>query len=90
MTSRYLIRNATVVSMDPKIGVQSSCDVLIEGSIIKDVGPNLEVASDATIIDGTDSIICPGFIDTHRHMWQTQLAGIMSNSVLVSDECSET
>ena len=83
MATKYLIRNATVVSMDAEIGVQNNYDVLIDGSLIKAVGPNLPDAPGAVIIDGTDAIVSPGFIDTHRHVWQTQLANLLSNETLV-------
>lgn len=83
MLTKYLIRNATVVSMDANIGVQRNCDVLIDGSMIQAVGRDLPDDGMATIIDGTDAIVSPGFVDTHRHMWQTQLAGLISNHTLV-------
>lgn len=86
MTTKYLIRNATVVSMDPTIGNQRNCDVFVDGPITKAVGPGLAEVDGAEVIDGTDAIVCPGFVDTHRHMWQTQLAGLLSNHTLVSSE----
>lgn len=83
MSAKHLIRNATVVSMDPKIGIQDNCDVLINGQLIEAVGRGLAEVEGANVIDGTDAIVCPGFIDTHRHMWQTQLAGLLSDGTLV-------
>lgn len=69
--------------MDPTIGVQGNYDVVVNGQMIEAVGRNIDSADGAMVIDGTDSIVCPGFIDTHRHMWQTQLAGLLSNHTLV-------
>lgn len=83
MATRYIIRNATVVSVDTTIGVRSNCDVLIEDSLIKSVGKGLSVDDSTQVIDGTDCTVSPGFVDTHRHMWQTQLAGLLSNHTLV-------
>ncbi|KIW91615.1 uncharacterized protein Z519_07583 [Cladophialophora bantiana CBS 173.52] len=82
MAAKYIIKNATVVSMDENIGNVSNCDVLIEDGIIKAVAPGLPHSSDHTIIDGTDAIISPGFIDTHRHTWQTQLRTLCTDFVL--------
>lgn len=80
--TRYHISHATVVTMDDGLGVQYNCDVLIENGTIEAVGANLDGAG-AEVIDGIDCIGSPGFIDTHRHMWQTQLAGLLSDHTLV-------
>jgi 5-methylthioadenosine/S-adenosylhomocysteine deaminase len=50
-------------------------DVLIEDDAIAAVGALGEVA-DAEVVDCTDRIVLPGFIDTHRHLWQSALRGI--------------
>jgi cytosine/adenosine deaminase-related metal-dependent hydrolase len=82
MGSKYIIKNATVVSVDKTIGNMENCDVLIEGAFISAVEPNLEHGKDCILIDGTYAIVSPGFIDTHRHTWQTQLRTITTDYVL--------
>ncbi|KAH8690794.1 hypothetical protein BGW36DRAFT_306301 [Talaromyces proteolyticus] len=82
MARTYLIRNGTVVSMDPSIGVVENCDVLIEGSKIAKIGPNIVTGDEVSVIDATNCIVSPGFVDTHRHTWQTQLRTITSNDTL--------
>lgn len=82
MTGSYLIKGATVVSVDPAIGIVNNCDVLIKEGFIAAVGPDIEALPDSTIIDGTDAIVSPGFVDTHRHTWQTQLRTITADYVL--------
>lgn len=67
-TGRILIRGARILSQDPATG-NIDGDVLIDNGIIAAVGGNLE-AEGATIIDGTDRAVLPGFIDSHRHTWQ--------------------
>lgn len=49
-------------------------DVLIEGTRIAGVGPSLH-APDAEVLDASQMIVAPGFVDTHRHCWE----GILRN-----------
>ncbi|HLJ98279.1 MAG TPA: amidohydrolase family protein [Streptosporangiaceae bacterium] len=69
-SSRYLISGARVLSQDPRIGDLPSADILIAGGRIEAVAQDLG-APDAEVIDGTDRIALPGFVDTHRHSWQS-------------------
>ena len=71
---RTLIKNATIISVDPKIGDLHRGDILIEGSKIAAIAPSIP-AGGAEIVDGTDRIAIPGFIDTHRHTWELLLRG---------------
>jgi cytosine/adenosine deaminase-related metal-dependent hydrolase len=75
-----LLKGGVVLSLDPDIGDFDSADVLIEGSKIVSIQPNLTV--EAEVIDASNMIIMPGFVDTHRHMWQGQLRNILPNGVL--------
>ena len=56
-------------------------DVLIEGSKIVAVRPDI-VADGATVIDAGNMIVMPGFIDTHRHMWQAALRNVQPDATL--------
>lgn len=69
-----VFRNATVITVDTP-GTLENADVLVTGDTITAVGPKLEAPAEALEIDATGGIITPGFIDTHRHMWQTNLRG---------------
>jgi 5-methylthioadenosine/S-adenosylhomocysteine deaminase len=80
---RVLLKGGTVLSLDPKVGDFDTADVLIDGSKIASVGPNLkDVPADAVVIDASQSIVMPGFVDTHRHMWEGQLRGILPDGRL--------
>ncbi|MER6394875.1 amidohydrolase family protein [Kitasatospora sp. NPDC001603] len=73
---RILFTGATVVTMDPALGVLDRGDLLVEGDTVAAVGPGLS-AVDAVVVDATGTILCPGFVDTHRHAWEAQLRRIM-------------
>jgi len=81
-TDRTLIRGGLVLSLDPavdrRIGDARACDVLIEGSRIVAVGPDLADGGslDAEVIDATGMIVMPGFVDSHRHIWEGVLRNI--------------
>ncbi|MEW5423461.1 amidohydrolase family protein [Amorphus sp. 3PC139-8] len=66
---KLLIKNGFVASVDPTIGNIANGDVLISGDRIEEVGRDLEV-TDAEIVDATDCIVMPGFVDAHKHIWQ--------------------
>ena len=65
---RTLFKGGTIVTMDPKVPNLSTGDVLVDGGRIGAVGVNLQ-AEDAEVIDATGSIVMPGLIDAHHHMW---------------------
>ncbi|TQK42742.1 cytosine/adenosine deaminase-related metal-dependent hydrolase [Streptomyces sp. SLBN-118] len=73
---RILFTGATIVTMDPGLGVIDRGDLLVEGDTITAVGPDLS-AGDAVVVDATGAILTPGFVDTHRHAWEAQLRRIM-------------
>jgi len=81
---RYIIRNGSVMSMDPTVGDFADADVLVEGSKIVAVGRNLPVAG-ATQIDARGRIVMPGFIDTHHHQFETALRSFLADGILIND-----
>lgn len=78
---RTLLKNGIVLTLDPNIGNFGQANVLIEDSKIAAVGHDLNVA-DAEIIDASNMIVMPGFIDTHRHIWQGILRNIGAGHTL--------
>ncbi|MEV7394241.1 amidohydrolase family protein [Streptomyces sp. NPDC091215] len=73
---RILFTGATIVTMDPGLGVIDRGDLLVERDTITAVGTGLD-AGDAVVVDATGTILTPGFVDTHRHAWEAQLRRIM-------------
>src|SRR5437899_638156 len=80
-SQRLLIRNGFVVSMDPDVGDVPRGEVLIEDGKIVNVGRDLGV-SDAEQVDAAGMIVMPGFVDTHRHTWQTPVRGVLPSCTL--------
>ncbi|MEU7859163.1 amidohydrolase family protein [Nonomuraea sp. NPDC049141] len=72
---RTLLRGGMVISMDPAVGDLPQGDVLIEDGLIAAVAATVD-AADAEVVDATGKIVMPGFVDTHRHTWQTAFRGI--------------
>ncbi len=64
--------------MDPLIGELERGDVLIEDGKISQVAQTIE-APTTEVFDASGLIIMPGFVDTHRHTWQTALKGMSSD-----------
>ena len=62
---RLAIKNGRVI--DPASGLDSSCDVLLDGGRIAAIGPNLDTAG-IEEFDATGLIVAPGFIDMHVHL----------------------
>lgn len=75
MPERILFRGGHVLTMDPEVGDLYGGDVLIEDDRIAAVGRGLEVG-DAEVVDASGSVVIPGFIDSHRHTWETVIRGI--------------
>jgi cytosine/adenosine deaminase-related metal-dependent hydrolase len=59
-------------------------DLLIEGSIITKIEAGIKPSSETQVLNCTDKIISPGFIDTHHHVWQTLQKGRHANELLLS------
>jgi 5-methylthioadenosine/S-adenosylhomocysteine deaminase len=80
MADRILLRGGHVITMDPQLGDFASGDVLIEGDKIAAVARNIE--ADADVIDVAGDVVIPGFVDTHRHTWETAIRGCAPDATL--------
>lgn len=84
-SNRILLKGGCVLSLDKKVGNFHKANVLIEGTKIAAVGPRVS-AGDAEVIDATDMIVMPGFVDTHRHIWEGILRNIGTDIPLEGEE----
>jgi 5-methylthioadenosine/S-adenosylhomocysteine deaminase len=68
----FVIRGATVLTMDPGIGDFAVGDVHVRDGAIVAVAPRIESAN-AQVVEGRGMICMPGFVDTHWHLWTSLL-----------------
>jgi cytosine/adenosine deaminase-related metal-dependent hydrolase len=81
---RILLKGGVVLSLDRQVGDFARADVLIEDGKIREIRPDI-AAGDAAMIDATNRIVIPGFVDTHSHSYQGILRNILTNGVLNPD-----
>jgi dihydroorotase len=67
--SQLLLKGGRVI--DPAAGLDATLDILVEGKSIVAIGPALSAtAPTAQVIDCRDTLVLPGLIDTHGHVYQ--------------------
>ena len=66
--------------MDPALGDLTTGDIHIRDGIIVTIGRDLNVA-ETEVIEASNMIAMPGFIDSHRHLWE----GVLRNALPTED-----
>jgi len=66
--------------MDPQVGDFVKGDLLIEGKRIAAIAASLPATGE--VIDASNTILIPGFVDYHRHSWEGVLRRIIPNGDL--------
>lgn len=82
MTERVLIRGTHAITMNDDLGDIANCSILVEDGKIALVASEVSPA-DAVEIDGAHTIPIPGFVDTHRHTWETNMRGLFPYCTLM-------
>ena len=80
-----ILANGTVVTMNPRRDVLDRASLLIEGDRITAFGTVQGLVArepHAEVIDVTGSIVIPGLVNTHTHLFQTLLKGLGDDMVL--------
>jgi 5-methylthioadenosine/S-adenosylhomocysteine deaminase len=80
--STILVKNGYLVSMD-STGSQFYGDLLIEDKKIKQIAPKIEAIADK-VIDATDCLVLPGFVQSHVHLCQSLLRGQADDQPLLN------
>lgn len=68
-----LLKNGLVYAMTG--GSPEVMDILVEGKLIKKVAKNIKAPKGAEVVDCTDKLVMPGFIDAHCHLglWEDSI-----------------
>jgi 5-methylthioadenosine/S-adenosylhomocysteine deaminase len=80
--SHVLIKRGVVVDTSPSVSASPDTDVLVSNGVIAAVGRDLVAPEGATVIDAANRIVLPGFVDTHRHTWQTPIRMVAPDTTL--------
>ena len=85
-----LFEGGTIIAWDPSanyLNVVRNGSVLVQDDTVSAIfsgSYNGTLPSDLEVIDATNDIISTGFIDTHRHSWQTAFKTLGSNTTLAA------
>jgi dihydropyrimidinase len=60
-----LIRNGEIITADARY----HADIYIEDEVISQIGHNINIPENTTVIDATGKYVFPGFIDPHVHIY---------------------
>ncbi|KAH8663174.1 amidohydrolase [Ilyonectria robusta] len=89
--SSILFTSGTIIAFDQEandLNVIRNGSILIQQDRITGIWSNQEtppvsIPSNTTVVDAAGKIIAPGFVDTHRHGWQTLFKTMFSNITLI-------
>ncbi len=77
-----LLKNATILTLNEKDEILTHADIRIEGDTIKEIGIGLERADGEEVIDCTDLLVTPGFVNGHLHSDENMFKGKYDNMPL--------
>lgn len=78
-----LIKGGLIVTMDDDLGDLRG-DILVRDSKIAAVAAAIEPPAGTDVIDASDKIVMPGFVNAHLHTWQTGLRGVAADWAMKS------
>lgn len=79
-----IVHGGYVLTMDEALGDLPGGEVVIRDGVITDVGVaravDATVPPDTTVVDATGCVVLPGFVDTHWHLWNSLLRGLIGDA----------
>ena len=76
MAGNLLIKNALIISINPRQDNGQKQDILVKDGNIAEIAPSIANTNQYKEIDATDMLVMPGFVNAHIHTWQTGLRGL--------------
>lgn len=84
MKKKYtLIKGGTIVTFNNDQLINEEFDILIEDDKILEIQKSIMPSALFTIVDAKGMIVLPGFVDTHRHLWESPFKGMAANWTLM-------
>lgn len=65
----YVVRGGHVLTMDPALGDLPGGEVHVRDGVVVAVGHELD--RDLPVLDAAGTVVLPGLVDTHWHLWTT-------------------
>jgi len=73
-----LVEGGTVVTVDPDRGILRDADILVRDGEIDAIGSGIDAPA-ADVVDASDSVVVPGFVNAHLHTWEAGVRGVAGN-----------
>lgn len=84
MSAKTLIKAGWILTLGARTSNLTDADVLIEDGKVVELGTRIR-ARGAEVVDATNSIVMPGFIDTHRHVSRSLFRNIGELGVVAAE-----
>jgi cytosine/adenosine deaminase-related metal-dependent hydrolase len=79
-----LLRGGRVLQFDvDKNATFPVLDILMENGIIAKIDSHIAAGPNTAVIDVTGKIVCPGLVDSHRHLFQSHTRTSVANQTLL-------
>jgi 5-methylthioadenosine/S-adenosylhomocysteine deaminase len=89
VTTGFLLRGGCVLTLGARSPNFTEADVLIADGTVAEVGRGLR-ARDAEVVDAADTIVMPGFVDSHRHAWTSLFRNLGEGTDREADRMSSS
>lgn len=75
-----VIHRAQVITMDDATGATPVVrSIRIDDGVIVEIGTDVQPAAGDRVIDGSDRLVAPGFVNAHTHSWEMLYKGRYDN-----------